>query len=375
MLKLAGRFILYNYENQLFQNLQTSTGFSFLIEKSRNDKKLPEIFCSFIYWLYFCSNSTRRASLQCLNRRVVLFYTVMKISYSKTCKLPQDLIFLLKSRGLSILDEQRAISYLTNIGYFRLSAYMYPLLKEPKEEHLYKTDATFDTVLDMYRFDRKLRILLFNEIEKTEVAIRSAMNNLISDGLNDAFWMTDASYFHNNIIFTKTLSLIKSENEKSKEDFIEHFKNKYANPYPPAWMISEIIPLGVLCNLFNNLKNKTLLKKIAHLFGVSLPVFSSWILILVNLRNLCGHHARLWNREIPIISHILNKPAFPWIDSSTTDMKRIYFRICIIKYLLFTVSPNNRFTEKLKSLLAEYPTVDIRAMGFPAAWHDEPLWN
>jgi hypothetical protein len=63
----------------------------------------------------------------------------MKISYSKTCKLPEDLIFLLKSRGLSIPDEQGAISYLANIGYFRLSAYMYPLLKDPKEDHLYKT--------------------------------------------------------------------------------------------------------------------------------------------------------------------------------------------------------------------------------------------
>jgi abortive infection bacteriophage resistance protein len=56
-------------------------------------------------------------------------------------------------------------------------------------------------------------------------------------------------------------------------------------------------------------------------------------------------------------------------------MKRVYFRICIIKYLLFTVSPNNTFTQKLDSLLAEYPTVDIRAMGFPAAWRTEPLWR
>ena len=45
------------------------------------------------------------------------------------------------------------------------------------------------------------------------------------------------------------------------------------------------------------------------------------------------------------------------------------------KYLLFTVSPNNRFTQKFKSLLAEYPTVDIRAMGFPADWENEPLWK
>ncbi|GHT16766.1 CAAX amino protease [Bacteroidia bacterium] len=299
----------------------------------------------------------------------------MKINYSKTCTLPQDLIHLLKSRGLSITDEQKVVSYLTNIGYYRLSAYLHPLLKIPKEDHLYKDDATFDMALDMYRFDRKLRILLFNEIEKIEVAIRSAMNNLISSGLDDVFWMTTATYFHNNVIFTKTLSLIELEIAKTREEFIEHFKSKYSNPYPPAWMISEIIPMGMLCNLFNNLKNKTLLKKIAHQFGTSLPVFSSWILILSNLRNLCGHHTRLWNREIPVISHNLNAPIYPWIDQSAADMKRVYFRICIIKYLLFTVSPNNRFTEKLKSLLAEYPTVDIRAMGFPAGWYNEPLWQ
>jgi abortive infection bacteriophage resistance protein len=276
---------------------------------------------------------------------------------------------------LSIPDEQKAINYLANIGYFRLSAYLYPLLKEPKAEHLYKDGATFNMALDMYRFDRKLRILLFNEIEKIEVAVRSAMCNWISDALNDVFWMTEPKYFRNPAIFAKTLTLIQSETDRTREDFISHFQSKYSNPYPPAWMIAEIIPLGVLCNLYNNLTNKTVLKKVAHRFGLPLPVFSSWILLLANLRNLCGHHARLWNREIPVISHMLNNPVHPWINPVVTDMKRVYFRICIIKYLLFTVSPNNTFTQKLNSLLAEYPTVDIRAMGFPAAWQTEPLWN
>ena len=111
----------------------------------------------------------------------------MKVNYSKTCTLPQDLVPLLKKRGLIIADEHRTISYLANIGYFRLSAYLHPLLDMPKENHIYKSGATFDMALDMYRFDRKLRILLFNEIEKIEVAIRSTMNNLISNALEDVF--------------------------------------------------------------------------------------------------------------------------------------------------------------------------------------------
>jgi abortive infection bacteriophage resistance protein len=299
----------------------------------------------------------------------------MKINYTKTCTLPQDLIPLLKQRGLIIPDEQNAIGYLTNIGYFRLSAYLYPLLKEPKAEHLYKDGATFNMALDMYRFDRKLRILLFNEIEKIEVAIRSAMNNLISSGLDDVFWMTDSNNFNHSAIFEKTTDIIRLETGKTKEEFIVHFKNKYSNPYPPAWMIAEIIPLGALYNIFNNLRSKSLKKKIATSFGLSLPAFTSWILILSNLRNLCGHHVRVWNKEISLVATDPQQHAYPWIDSATIDRKRIYYRICIIKYLLFTVSPNNTFTQKLNSLLAECPTVDIRAMGFPAAWQTEPLWN
>jgi len=139
-------------------------------------------------------------------------------------------------------------------------------------------------------------------------------------------------------------------------------------------MIAEIIPLGALYNIFNNLKSKSLKKKISASFGLSLPAFTSWILILSNLRNLCGHHVRVWNKEVSLVASDPLQHRFPWIDSSTTDMKRIYYRICIVKYLLFTVSPNNTFTQKLKSLLATFPTIDIRAMGFPDDWQNEPLW-
>ncbi|GHV69351.1 hypothetical protein FACS1894199_17900 [Bacteroidia bacterium] len=104
----------------------------------------------------------------------------MKPNYTKTCTLPQNLIPLIRNRGLHIADEQKAIDYLTHIGYFRFSAYLYPLLKTPPREHCYKKGATFEMALNMYRFDRKLRILLFNEIEKIEVAIRSAMSKELS---------------------------------------------------------------------------------------------------------------------------------------------------------------------------------------------------
>ena len=299
----------------------------------------------------------------------------MKIPYSKHFTSPHDLVLLLENRGLEIKNEEKATAYIANIGYYRLSSYFYPLLKSPKSEHIYKANATFDLVMNMYRFDRKLRMLLFNEIEKIEVAIRSTILNVITEELNDVFWMTNSENFHNQTTFARTINFIQSEKEKTKEEFIAHFQAKYSDDFPPVWMIAEIIPFGILGGIFNNLKSAKLKKKVSAHFGLSAPVFSSWIIALVNLRNLCCHHSRTWNREIAVVPAEPNSSVFSWIDCSKTDTKRIYYRVCIIKYLLFTVSPNNRFAQKLKNLLVKYPTIDIRAMGFPAEWQNEPLWK
>ena len=98
-----------------------------------------------------------------------------KIPFIKTYSTPQELVQLLKTRGMEITDEEKAQYYLSHIGYYRLSAYMYPLLSIPKEQHLFKREVSFGKVMMLYRFDKKLRLLLFNEIEKIEVAVRSGI--------------------------------------------------------------------------------------------------------------------------------------------------------------------------------------------------------
>ena len=121
--------------------------------------------------------------------------------FNKTNRTAEELLVVLKRKGLSIADEAKFITYLRNIGYYRLKAYFYPLYQEPKHKHLFKVNATFDKVMNMYRFDRKLRLLLFNEMEKIEVAFRSVIVNVVTDELGDVFWMTEGSYFKNESSF------------------------------------------------------------------------------------------------------------------------------------------------------------------------------
>lgn len=297
-----------------------------------------------------------------------------KIPFSKKYSSPNELVRLLQSRGLVITDKEKAKHYLSHIGYYRLSAYMHPLLSFPKDLHIFKQGSSFSKVIMLYRFDRKLRLLLFNEIEKIEIAIRCAIVSFATDMIGDSFWMTDVSNYANTQKFNRSLHLIEEELNHTKEDFINHFKGTYSNQYPPAWMLTEILPFGVITNIYSNIKNKKIKKRIAQSFGLQVAPFESWLTIIGVTRNSCCHHARIWNRTFSIRATMPIKISRPWISLPTAPLK-VYFDMCIIKYFLDFISPNNDMLYKLNNLFTDFPEVDKKAMGFPTGWEQEPLWN
>ncbi len=311
--------------------------------------------------------------LKCAGRFIFMRMNT-KILFGKTYTSSADLVSLLQSRGLTVHDVEKAKSYLDFIGYYRLSAYMYPLLQMPKDQHRYKLGTNFSQVMMLYRFDKKLRLLIFNEIEKIEVAVRSAIVNIGSELTGNPFWMTDTANFINAAKFRHTMDLIDGELNRSREDFIVHFKNTYSDAYPPAWILAEVLPFGVLTNIFSNLKNIRLKKRISQRFDLQVAPFESWLTIVTLTRNSCCHHARVWNKQNTIRPMLPNRMQSPWI-TLPTDALRIYFNLCIIKYFLNIISPSNDMRTKLLFLLAEYPNIDTTAMGFPKGWENEPVWK
>jgi abortive infection bacteriophage resistance protein len=297
-----------------------------------------------------------------------------RIPFQKPYANAHDLVGLLQSRGLTITDADKAERYLDYIGYYRLSAYMYPLLQMPKELHRYKPNTSFDQVMMLYRFDKKLRLLIFNEIEKIEVAVRSAIVNIASDMTGNPFWMTDGNNFIDAGKFHHTMDLIDAELRRSREDFIVHFKQTYSDVYPPAWILAEVLPFGVITNVFSNIRNTRIKKRIAQKFGLQVAPFESWLTIVTLTRNSCCHHARVWNKQNTIRPMIPNRMNGAWI-ALPTDTLRIYFDLCIIKYFLNIISPQNDMKAKLSWLFVDFPEIDLHALGFPDGWETEPLWR
>ena len=311
--------------------------------------------------------------LKCAGR---FYFCIMsnRVPFQKQYTNAHDLVRLLQSRGLTVTDTVKAESYLEYIGYYRLSAYMYPLLQLPKDQHRYKPNTSFSQVMMLYRFDKKLRLLIFNEIEKVEVAVRSAIVNIGSEMTNNPFWMTDSSNFIDASKFHHTMDLIDAELRRSREDFIAHFRQTYSDPYPPAWILAEVLPFGVLTNIYSNIKIPRIKKRIAQKFGLHVAPFESWLTIIALTRNSCCHHARVWNKQNTIRPMMPNHMTGRWI-SLPTDALRIYFNLCIIKYLLDRISPQNDMKAKIDALLVNFPDIDVVAMGFPHGWKSEPLWQ
>lgn len=294
-----------------------------------------------------------------------------KVPFTKLALTYEQQLQQLKDRGLLIPDEAKALFLLENISYYRLSGYWFPLLAD-KINHIFKPTASFDTAFKIYCFDKELRKLLISELEKIEVAIRAKMVYVLSRAYGP-FWFQDPMLFTTPVGHANSLNKINEEFNRSDEEFIAAFKQKYSDPLPPSWITMEITSFGTLSILYSRLKPGRSKRDIANYFGLPDSVFSSWMHSIVYIRNVCAHHTRLWNRVMSITPYLPNNPRKAWIKNTVAN-NRSYFMLCMVKYMLATVNPGNSFTEKVKQLFEKYPNIDSKAMGFTDNWDQEPLW-
>jgi len=306
-----------------------------------------------------------------------------RVPYTKPALTYQEKIHQLKSRGLYIEDEAKALHLLQNISYYRLSGYWYPMIEHPKHEHQFKAEASFEQAFKLYCFDRELRQLVLKELEKIEVAVRAQLIYQLSIQFG-AFWYQEPNLFRDRAKFEKCLDKLKLETSRSDEEFITFFKQKYNEELPPSWMILEISSFGNLSNIYSNLKKNKTKRNIAAYFRVDDGTLASWLHCFTYIRNVCAHHARFWNRQLSIQPRIPNYPKNQFLEviyefDSYGKRRNLnnkpYFVLSMIIYLLNIVNPGHSFLYKFNELLEKYPNVDLKAMGYPVNWENEPLWT
>lgn len=280
---------------------------------------------------------------------------------------------LLLARGL-VADKADLVAKLTAVSYYRLSAYWYPF---KRSDNTFAPGTTLTTAWRRYTFDRQLRLFVMDAVERVEIAVRSRLVYELVHR-HGAFAHLNASAFPGIPVadHQRLLDDLHDSAQRSREVFVEHFQKTYDEfPDLPLWTAVETMTFGQMLTMFRHC-GKHVQRDIGAVFQISGNILRSWLLTLNYIRNLCAHHARLWNRELAI------EPILPdarhdarWHPPHPVPNNRIFVVLTLLRYALKQTAPQSQWHERLYELFDNYAEIPLPPMSIPADWRKYPLWQ
>lgn len=282
-------------------------------------------------------------------------------------------IRILRERGMQIEHPDLARHYLQHLNYYRLTAYWLPL-EEDHQTHQFKPGTCFEDALNLYSFDRALRLHLLDAIERVEISVRTQWAYYLAHTYGPHAHL-DPAHSAKPGWHASNLSVLEKELTRSDETFIKHYNTKYTTPpTPPIWSICEVMSLGLLSRWITQLRPSDR-SPIARVYGLDQRVFKAFLRHLTYVRNVCAHHSRMWNRNLTITMELPRKKPYGLQPSFNTDSPRkIYNTLVMLLYLMDQISPGHRWRQRLFNLLDEH-TIEPERMGFPADFRDLDIWT
>lgn len=274
-----------------------------------------------------------------------------------------------------IIDDQSAtFHHLAHLNYYRLTPYWLPF-QENTVIHKFRPGTKFERVVDIYMFDKKLRLLLLNAIERIEVSVRTQWAYHFAHA-HGAHAYLDKKFYLDLDQLSDNMTKLKDEFERSKEVFITHYKKTYNDPsMPPIWVACEIMSLGLLSKYYSNLNSRKVLDAIANTYFLNKTVMKSLLHHLAHIRNLCAHHSRIWNRDFKIKIKIPKSKSLKLTPNfNTKERSKLYNTLVFLIHLMDVINPSNKWRERLFHLIDEH-NINISSMGFPDNYMDLDIWK
>jgi abortive infection bacteriophage resistance protein len=305
------------------------------------------------------------------------------MKFDKQASTVDDQIKLLLARGMVISDPEHAQRCLGTIGYYRLSAYWLRFESAPTKDvtrsKSFRPGTTFEAVLEDYVFDRKLRVLLMEAIERIEIHVRSRWTNRLTLKYG-AHAHLNHELFSDGFLHADQLLRLMRSVKQSNETFIKHYNDKYTSPYtPPLWAATELMTMGELSKWIKATLDNNIKDGVARDLGFpTKETFDGTIQTLAYVRNICAHHSRLWNRRmvkrIPKIKR-LSALEYEVIKRQEQPTNYLYNKLVVILYLLKQQNTDTTFPARLRELVEQRTNTQREAMGFPQNWRESELWE
>ena len=322
--------------------------------------------------------------------------------YSKPALPFEDQADLLLARGLVGITRLDLVNRLKAVNYYRLSGYLYSFRQRDAAGNLtdnFAPGTTFNQVWRRYNFDRRLRIILLDAIERIEVAVRTQLvfqfvraygpfGYLLKENLPGIkspstprrCWRNLKSLLRLRGIprteYQLWLAKLRNEKNRASEAFVKHFDQVYGDKheYLPLWMACELMTCETTLQLANGMDH-TLVQRAAATFSFPDQQLLSWTKAIFSLRNACAHHARIWNRIFGVKPSIPGKRKNPhWHFTPGFAPDRVGFMLTVCHFWLGKVSTTTQWKNRLFALFDEYADIPLADMGIPANWRTHPLW-
>lgn len=326
--------------------------------------------------------------------------------YTKTWLSLEEQVDKLVSRGIAVRNQERCLRLLKAVGYYRLTGYLYPLRESESyvdEEgrhkvHIvnhYRAGTSDEYAAELIDFDRQLRMLVLEGIERIEISFRMQLGYVL--GKRSAFAHLDPANFVDSFTEMQTdgttgavtaskhqqwIDRVRARQGESDEAFVAHFRDKYDDEMP-IWALTEILELGQLGRLYSGLNN-SIATEIASAYGApTKKMMSSWISSLNYVRNVSAHHARLFNRklvsaparpsyeQVPLLGHLKDA-------TSAKEVFGVYNALAVMAYLLRSIDPDSGWPARVLELIQAFPDsvhLTTESLGLTTGWATLELWS
>jgi abortive infection bacteriophage resistance protein len=284
-------------------------------------------------------------------------------------------VAILQSRGLVVRDTAAAIEFLTHINYYRFSGFCVAF---ESSRHVFAPGSMFEDVRAAYDFDQRLRDLLNEALEVVEIDLRTAIAAPFGQHYGP-FGHTDSRNFHGSFLHKNWLHRLRQNTKESNELFVKHFRLTYSQfPDLPIWMLTEILSFGSLSKMFKGMLRPDQ-RRVAGRYGMQAHYLISWVHHLVYVRNICAHHARLWDRRWAIKPEL--PPSRAWTAPSTPLNDTVFVTLLILNQLMAKCPCLNAFRSNWKTRLeqqvASVPPCanSLERLGMTTTWTSHDLWQ
>lgn len=261
-------------------------------------------------------------------------------------------------KGLIIADKHFAEETLSDINYYRMiDAYSLDLIDKCTDTYIENT--SFEDILGLYLFDIELRQIMSELLEEFEIKFRTKVAYFIGQKYGPLGYL-DKNNFKDEEHFNEFIDAFNREKDyQSKSPIIKHHNEVYDGQLP-IWACIEVLSFGTISKLYANMKTEDQ-DYIAFDFGAKPVYLRSWVRSFVEVRNICAHYGRLYNKVLLATPKLYNSMHF--------TNTRVFAVLFLLKNYC-SKEKWKRCLDRLYNAFKNHSSVNNYRMGFPRNWQE-----